>query len=787
MDPLSLTANLAAVIGLIDTICRIGKETYQLIAAVKNVPVEIQQLQVEMREVEFLLENVHRYCDEYQDRLPSLGLQKISPVMHIYSTLKSLEKEYDNIASIVAKNLDVETGRTRQKLKMVGGRVKLVLGGKLERSFRNLDRCKRQLGMNLQVLGSFNDLDIQNRLDSIHDAVSIIRDSSQKLHHSHPHDKPLAGSEKGQPLSNFSQSLDAIDALMAQLTAMKIRIEKQDDKTESPMDSWDNFEDVKRASLPLMLLQSKVREALQLLSTPQPGHEKLADIDVQWVRTELESLLASSHEKAAAVIKASSQKSDDVTRGCRRHSAGSTLDKRRKRLQPTQQIVSSQVVLQDSPAGKVSIRVQWTKDADSKSARASDILLLLAPNPQVAQDGLLVSLSRLHDGLSKPTITRHVSAYAIVETTSPIFTCIEANDIHTLRLLLKSRDFSPTVRNTENESLLSFAARLLRFEMCELLLNEGADPNHCRSDGANAIYDVRNAFWYRATNYTIHKATLYRILRLFISAGCDINSVALGGSPLHFTVSHTLPGSELINEDEIVALINLLVGSGCDIEHENAEGLTPLLYNACIPRWHGVVVLRELLQWGANPHATSHLGEGALHLAMAFSGPESVHGQLDGDSLETRLCILLQAGCDPNLRDGYGHSPSDFALSSPRIWFQWCLAVERVGLSMDDVLAREGVSEDVQPVQGSPSADSDWESCSGSDDEDGSKGRMSSVTCSDTEHIFLCWNGFFPWSVPPCCADCGLVCEPDDIKRRKWDAWMVFQGLRTKFMMNHLG
>ncbi|EAW18242.1 ankyrin repeat domain-containing protein [Aspergillus fischeri NRRL 181] len=767
MDPLSLTANLAAVIGLIDTICRIGKETYQLIAAVKNVPAEIQQLQVEMHEVEFLLENVHRYCDEYQDRLPSLSLQKTSPVMHIYSTLKSLEKEYDNIAAIVAKNLDVESGRTRQKLKMVGGRVKLVLGGKLERIGKvGVVYRPGKLGFKLTVT-SFNDLAVQNRLDSIHDAVSIIRDSSQILPHSHPDDKPLAWSEKGQPPSDFSQSLEAIDALMAQLTAMKIRIEKQDDKTESPMDSWDNFEDVKRASLPLMLLQSKVREALQLLSTPQPGHEKLSDIDVQWVRSELESLLASSHEKAAALIKTSSQKSDNVTRACRRHSAGSTLDKRRNRLQPTQQIVSSQVVLQDSPAGKVSIRVQWTKDADSISARASDILLLLAPNPQVAEDGLLVSLSRLHDGLSKPTITRHVSAYAIVETTSPIFTCIEANDIHSLRLLLKSRDFSPTVRNTENESLLSVASERT-------------------SDGANAIYDVRNAFWYRATNYTIHKATLYRILRLFISAGCDINSVALGGSPLHFTVSHTLPGSELINEDEIVALINLLVGSGCDIEHENADGLTPLLYNACIPRWHGVVVLRELLQWGANPHATSHLGEGALHLAMAFSGPESVHGQLEGDSLETRLGILLQAGCDPNLRDGYGHSPSDFALSSPRIWFQWCLAVERVGLSMNDVLGREGVSEDVRPVQGSPSADSDWESCSGSDDEDGSQESMSSDTCSDTEHIFLCWNGFFPWSVPPCCADCGLVCEPDDIKRRKWDAWMVFQGLRAKFMMNNL-
>ncbi|PKX98443.1 ankyrin repeat domain-containing protein [Aspergillus novofumigatus IBT 16806] len=786
MDPLSLTANLAAVIGLIDTICRIGKETYQLIAAVKNVPAEIQQLQVEMHEVEFLLENVHRYCDEYQDRLSSMSLHKTSPVMHIYSTLKSLEKEYDNIAAIVAKNLDVESSRTKQKLKMMGGRVKLVLGGKLERSFRNLDRCKRQLSMNLQVLGSFNDLAVQNRLDSIHDTVSTIRDSSQIPPLSNIDDRSAAWSEKGQDRSDFSQSLEAIDSLMAQLAAMKIRIEKQDDNTEISMDSWDNFEDVKRASLPLMLLQAKVREALQLLSTPQPGHEKLANIDVQWVQTELESLLASSHEKAAAVIKTNSQKRANVTRDCRRRIASSTLNKQRNRLQPTQQIVSSQVVLQDSPAGKVSIRVQWTKDADSKSARASDILLLLAPNPQVAEDGLLISLSRLHDGLSKPTITRHVSAYAIVETTSPIFTCIEANDIHSLRLLLKSRDFSPTVRNTENESLLSFAARLLRFEMCDLLLNEGADPNHCRSDGANAIYDVRNAFWYRATNYTIHKATLYRILRLFISAGCDINSVALGGSPLHFTVSHTLPGSELINEEEIVALINLLVGSGCDIEHENADGLTPLLYNACIPRWHGVVVLRELLQWGANPHATSHLGEGALHLAMAFSGPGSVHGQLEGDSLETRLGILLQTGCNPNLQDGYGHTPSDFALSSPRIWFQWCLAVERVGLSMEDVLRTEGVSEDTRPVQDSASADSDWESCSGSDDEDGSQESTTSGTCSDPEHIFLCWNGFFPWSVPPCCADCGLLCELEDIKRRKWDAWMVFQELRTKFMTNSL-
>lgn len=297
--------------------------------------------------------------------------------------------------------------------------------------------------------------------------------------------------------------------------------------------------------------------------------------------------------------------------------------------------------------------------------------------------------------------------------------------------------------------------------------------------------------------YNISRPTLNRMLRLFIRAGCDINSVALGGNPLYFTVSRSLPGSEIIHEGEISTLVNLLVCLGCEIEHRNSDGLTPLLYNACIPQWHGVVVMRELLQWGADPHATTNLGEGPLHLAIAFSIPGTMHEESEFNSLRERLALLLDAGCDPNLRDGAEHTPSDFALSSPRTWFQWCLALEKAygAPSIEHILIKEDdisafldhsrlPTNEPEPVDDllNGDADSDWESCSGSEPEVNSSrdSPLLDCLCSHPEHIFLSWNGFFPWSIHPACADCGLRCNLLSIGHRKWQALQVFQTLKSQ-------
>jgi hypothetical protein len=312
------------------------------------------------------------------------------------------------------------------------------------------------------------------------------------------------------------------------------------------------------------------------------------------------------------------------------------------------------------------------------------------------------------------------------------------------------------------------------------------------SDGANAIYEVRNAFWYRPTNYNVSKSLLNQLLRLFIRSGCDINSTALSGSSLHFTVSKSVPGLDIIQEAEITTLVNLIICLGGDIEYKNADGLTPLLHNACLSGYHGVIVLGELLQWGADPHAKTLLGEGALHLAIAFSVSIPDHSAIEMNSLRDRLGILLQAGCDPTLEDSNGHTPSDFALSSPRTWFQWCFAIEKIkNLSMVQILDQEtpfGLYNHVksteettelgqcQPVEDNKSFD--WEYCSDSEDERSElKDNKSSATCSHPGHIFISWNDKFPWSIDPSCTDCGQPCGFQDTHRRKWAAWSIFQGL----------
>lgn len=262
-------------------------------------------------------------------------------------------------------------------------------------------------------------------------------------------------------------------------------------------------------------------------------------------------------------------------------------------------------------------------------------------------------------------------------------------------------------------------------------------------------------------------------------------------------MSHSLPGSEIIGDTEIATLVNIIICLGGDVEHQNADGLTPLLYNACISGWHGVTVLKELLQWGANPHAKTLLGEGALHLAIAFSIPGSAYGDFEFNSLQERLILLLQAGCNPEVEDLYGHTPSDFALSSPRTWFQWCFTVDKIlDLSMVQILNKESppdlfhltqnateVKESHQDSPGPEDPNSNREPRSNLEDEGSNySDTQSSVICSHPDHVFISWNGLFPWSIDPSCADCGHLCDVQDIHRRKWQAWHIFQGLRSQLV-----
>lgn len=152
MDPLSATANIAAVLGLLDAVCRAGKHIYRVVAGVNNAPEEIKQLKLELEEVDFLLLSIHRYCERYRRQHPSMLAQPDSAIGHICTTLQNLRAEYEVITMIVVDNVEIPQASTRQRLRSMRSKLKLVIGGRLAASFKSLERYKAQLSLNLQLL-----------------------------------------------------------------------------------------------------------------------------------------------------------------------------------------------------------------------------------------------------------------------------------------------------------------------------------------------------------------------------------------------------------------------------------------------------------------------------------------------------------------------------------------------------------------------------------------------------------------------------------------------------------
>lgn len=160
MDPLSATANIAAVLGLLDAVCRAGKHTYQVVAAIKQAPEEIKQLRLELEEIDFLLLSIYRYCQTYQRQHPSMVAEPDSAIGRIYTTLEKLASEYEVITLVVTENTDIPRASTKKRLRSMRNKFKLALSGKLTASFKSLDKFKAQLSFNLQLLSGCAEISI---------------------------------------------------------------------------------------------------------------------------------------------------------------------------------------------------------------------------------------------------------------------------------------------------------------------------------------------------------------------------------------------------------------------------------------------------------------------------------------------------------------------------------------------------------------------------------------------------------------------------------------------------
>ena len=149
------------------------------------------------------------------------------------------------------------------------------------------------------------------------------------------------------------------------------------------------------------------------------------------------------------------------------------------------------------------------------------------------------------------------------------------------------------------------------------------------------------------------------------------------------TLLHLPPGFGSISITTLTELCQYFLRIGCDMEAQNSYGETAFLYAAMSSRQsNSAAWLQILIDNGANVAATDNNACNALHLAVTpinILMESGFYELFKPEVLESKLNVLLQAGCDPNSVNCYGETPSDIARGSKgsKIWKS---ALEKAGI-----------------------------------------------------------------------------------------------------------
>ena len=151
-DPLSLVANICAVIGAAEIALRASIEFSGFLIDLKDAPSEIERLRIGLQENTLLLESAKHYLEELKDRVArpvaSAELTRLTEALALFtSATRAFQREVVSLATVARKH---------QGVRKSWGRIKWVLDErKVGRSMHRLEESKSALTIALVFVGRF--------------------------------------------------------------------------------------------------------------------------------------------------------------------------------------------------------------------------------------------------------------------------------------------------------------------------------------------------------------------------------------------------------------------------------------------------------------------------------------------------------------------------------------------------------------------------------------------------------------------------------------------------------
>ncbi|KAM7210565.1 hypothetical protein V8F06_014051, partial [Rhypophila decipiens] len=342
---------------------------------------------------------------------------------------------------------------------------------------------------------------------------------------------------------------------------------------------------------------------------------------------------------------------------------------------------------------------------------------------------------------SKPQVWRSLATFGIHASKSAVFEHIRNENVVQVQRLFSLRAFSSNDRDEEGNSLLWHCLENYdNYNMCELLLREGASPSDCniRGDHGLAIFvmhlSLRGEPLAESSLRTIDLLVQHSNKNPRRSTGTTVEPTATlpykSRDGVHFSPAGLVQCATPRRSDSgnwVSQLRSLLQRFGShfgatgntregpylpgrnaqnwdtsgtytiDLEFVERNGNTALLYTLF---YHPVLIVSHtagyLIDVGANVAARNKFGEGGLHLLCRRLSACNIPNLSDDvkTAVVGLMCRLVQGGCDPLEGSQFGFTPADAAMT-PVAWPLFCEALKEAErdvkseLKLLDLMLRE--------------------------------------------------------------------------------------------------